>query len=105
MTPRIGLALGGGAAAGIAHVPVLQGFDDLGVKPNVIVGTSIGALIGALYASGVSGDDLADHIRIIGRRPIRSLMKRSRSCSRNALRIALRALPVLAISSHVACGV
>lgn len=56
--PRIGLALGGGGARGMAHIPVLQAFDDLGVKPAAVAGTSIGALFGAGYASGMSGDDL-----------------------------------------------
>ena len=45
--PRIGLALGGGAAHGFAHIPILEGFDELGVKPAMIVGTSMGAVVGA----------------------------------------------------------
>lgn len=59
--PRIGLALGGGGARGMAHVPVLQALDDLGVRPAAIAGTSIGALIGAGYASGMTGDELQDY--------------------------------------------
>lgn len=51
--PRIGLALGGGGARGIAHIHALHAFDDLGVKPHRIAGTSIGALIGAAYAAGM----------------------------------------------------
>lgn len=39
---RIGLALGGGGARGLAHIPVLEAFDDLGLKPHRISGTSIG---------------------------------------------------------------
>ncbi|MGI9522860.1 MAG: patatin-like phospholipase family protein [Hyphomicrobiaceae bacterium] len=54
----IALALGGGAAKGIAHIPVLEGFDELGVRPTVIAGTSIGAIIGACYASGMSGKEI-----------------------------------------------
>jgi NTE family protein len=53
--PRIGLALGGGGAKGLAHIPVLETLDSMGVKPHAIAGTSIGAVIGALYASGQSG--------------------------------------------------
>ena len=53
--PRIGLALGGGAAKGIAHIAMLEVFDDLGLKPSIIAGTSIGAIVGANYASGMSG--------------------------------------------------
>jgi NTE family protein len=51
-TPRIGLALGGGSARGLAHIPILEVFDELGLKPSVICGCSIGALIGAGYAAG-----------------------------------------------------
>ncbi len=52
--PRIGLALGGGSARGLAHIPMLEAFDELGLKPAVIAGCSIGALIGAGYASGMT---------------------------------------------------
>lgn len=51
---KIGLALGGGGARGFVHIPVLQTLDDLGVKPAHISGTSMGAIIGAIYASGTS---------------------------------------------------
>jgi NTE family protein len=57
---RIGLALGGGGARGFGHIPVLEVLDELGLKPSIIAGTSIGAVIGACYASGLSGRDLAD---------------------------------------------
>jgi NTE family protein len=53
--PRLGLALGGGGARGFAHIPVLELLDELDLKPSIIAGTSIGALIGALYASGTEG--------------------------------------------------
>lgn len=52
------LALGGGAAKGLAHIPVLEALDDLGIKPRKIAGTSMGAIIGACYAGGMSGRDL-----------------------------------------------
>lgn len=64
-TPRIGLALGGGGARGLAHIAMLEAFDELGVRPDIIAGTSIGALYGAAYASGISGKDLRDHTRLI----------------------------------------
>jgi NTE family protein len=54
----IGLALGGGGAKGLAHVAVLRTLDAMGVRVSAISGTSIGAIIGAGYASGKSGDDL-----------------------------------------------
>lgn len=59
--PRIGLALGGGGARGLAHIPALEAFDELGVKPDIIAGTSIGAIYGAAYASGIPGKDLKAH--------------------------------------------
>ncbi len=57
--PRIGLALGGGAARGFAHIGVIQVLEENGLKPDLIVGTSAGSLVAALYASGKSGADLA----------------------------------------------
>jgi NTE family protein len=57
---QIGLALGGGGARGMAHILVLEVFDELGLKPSVIAGTSIGAIIGAGYASGISGRELRE---------------------------------------------
>jgi NTE family protein len=53
--PRIGLALGSGGAGGLAHILMLEAFDELGIRPHHIAGTSIGAIIGALYAAGVPG--------------------------------------------------
>lgn len=55
---RIGLALGGGGARGLAHVVVLEAFDELGIRPHAIVGTSIGAVIGVLYCAGQSAAEL-----------------------------------------------
>jgi NTE family protein len=57
--PRIGLALGGGAARGFAHIGVIQALEDSGIRPDLVVGTSAGSLVAALYASGKSGADLA----------------------------------------------
>ena len=57
---RIGLALGGGGARGMVHVLVCEAFDELGLKPALIAGTSIGAIIGAGYAAGFSGRDMRD---------------------------------------------
>lgn len=59
---KIGLALGGGGARGFAHIPILEAFDELGVKPWCIAGTSIGAIMGALYAAGHSGRAIAQMI-------------------------------------------
>ncbi len=66
----IGLALGGGGARGLVHVEVLRILDEYGLKPKVISGASIGAIIGALYCSGNSGSDIRKytdkHLRISG---------------------------------------
>lgn len=53
--PSIALALGGGGARGLAHILVLEVLDELGIKPRMIAGTSIGALVGAAYALGLPG--------------------------------------------------
>jgi NTE family protein len=63
----IGLALGAGGARGFAHIPVLEAFDELGLKPAIIAGTSIGALVGACYAAGVSGRELRDYVNALFR--------------------------------------
>lgn len=58
--PSVGLALGSGGAGGLAHIAMLRVFDDLGVEPAVIAGSSIGAVIGVLYAAGLSADEVYD---------------------------------------------
>lgn len=55
---RIGLALGGGAARGFAHVGVIQELEAAGIRPDLVVGTSAGSLVAALYASGRTGAQL-----------------------------------------------
>ena len=57
--PRIGLALGGGAARGFAHIGVIQVLEEAGIRPDLVVGTSAGSLVAALYAAGRSGTELA----------------------------------------------
>jgi len=59
--PSVALALGGGGARGLAHILMLEVFDELGLKPKVIAGTSIGALFGAAYASGLSARLIRAH--------------------------------------------
>src|SRR3954466_13143977 len=61
---RTALVLSGGGAKGIAHIGVLRVLDSLGVRPDLIVGTSIGAIVGALYASGYSGRELDSLARV-----------------------------------------
>ena len=59
--PRIGVALGGGSARGLTHIPYIEAMDELGLRPAVISGTSIGALIGAGWAAGMTGKELREH--------------------------------------------
>ena len=57
-TPTWGLALGGGAARGFAHVGVLQVLEENGLRPTVVTGTSAGSLVAAMYATGMKGAEL-----------------------------------------------
>ena len=59
---RIGLALGGGGARGLAHIGVLRVLDSEKIPIDLIVGTSIGALVGGTYASGISPDELQKRV-------------------------------------------
>jgi NTE family protein len=56
--PRIGLALGGGAAKGFAHVGVIAVLEQAGIEPSLVVGTSAGSLVAAFYASGMNATQL-----------------------------------------------
>jgi NTE family protein len=60
--PSVALALGGGGARGLAHLLMLEVFDELGVRPKAIAGTSIGAIFGAAYASGLSAREIRAHV-------------------------------------------
>lgn len=55
---KVGLALGGGGARGVAHLAYLKALDEIGIRPSVISGTSSGAIVGALYAGGKGPDDI-----------------------------------------------
>jgi len=57
-TPTVGIALGAGGANGLAHILMLEALDEMGIRPHRIAGSSIGAVIGALYASGMSGKQI-----------------------------------------------
>jgi NTE family protein len=58
--PKVGIALGGGFARGIAHVGVLKVFEEEGIPIDFVAGTSVGAVVGALYCSGVSAKELEE---------------------------------------------
>lgn len=61
-SPRIALALGGGGARGLAHLAVLEAFDEAGIRPVAVAGTSIGAIIGAAWAAGHPAAQLRRHV-------------------------------------------
>jgi NTE family protein len=56
--PRVALVLGSGGPRGFAHIGVLKALEDAGVRPDVIIGSSVGSMVGALYAAGLSARDL-----------------------------------------------
>lgn len=60
---RWGLALGGGGARGVTHVGVLKALEESGIRPSVIAGTSIGAIVGGFYAGGLSPEELLKYFR------------------------------------------
>ncbi|EKF41214.1 patatin [Nitratireductor indicus C115] len=63
--PSFALALGGGGARGLAHLHVIEVLDELGIRPRVIAGSSIGALMGAGLAAGITGKEIHAHARAI----------------------------------------
>ena len=58
--PKVVVVLSGGGAKGIAHIPFIQTLDSLGIVPDLVVGTSMGSIVGGLYAMGYSGDSIAN---------------------------------------------
>lgn len=73
MKPRIGLALGGGGARGFAHIAYIQVLDEIGIRPCILSGTSMGAIVAAFYASGYSGKDMEILAHGLGFRQIQKL--------------------------------
>jgi NTE family protein len=65
-TGKVGLALGGGGARGLAHIGILRVFEEEDSPVDMIAGTSVGALIGALYAAGVSSSELEEMTQEVG---------------------------------------
>jgi NTE family protein len=59
--PSFAVALGGGGARGLAHIHVIETFDELGIRPTAISGSSIGAIMGAAMAAGMTGKDIREH--------------------------------------------
>jgi NTE family protein len=88
----VGLALGGGGVRGLAHALVLEALDEMGCRPVIIAGTSIGAIMGALYASGMPGKTIRENIQknIVSRRhPWSDLFKRREDFLKVARTVAL----------------
>ena len=77
------LALGGGGARGLAHIAAIEAFDEMGVRPVAIAGTSIGALVGAAYAAGMRGKDIHHYVVTLAHSPgeIRRRLMKARAGS------------------------
>lgn len=67
MSKTVALALGGGGARGVAHIVALEAFDEMGVKPVALAGTSVGAVIAAAYAAGMSGKAIHHYVTAMTR--------------------------------------
>ncbi len=67
--PRIGLALSAGGAKGAAFIPFLKALEDMDIRPSIIAGASVGAMIGGFYAAGVSPGKSFSIIQSLGRAP------------------------------------
>lgn len=63
--PSFAVAFGGGGARGLAHINVIEVLDELGIRPTMIAGSSIGAIMGAGMASGMTGTDIRDYAHSI----------------------------------------
>ncbi len=68
---KLGLALGGGGARGFAHLGAIKAFEENGIEFSFIAGTSVGSLVGALYASGLKSDELIEISRKIQKKDIK----------------------------------
>jgi NTE family protein len=68
--PKIALVLGGGGLKGFAHIGVIAALEEKGITPTVLAGTSIGSLICAARAGGMSTEDMTDHAKALRRRDL-----------------------------------
>ena len=74
-TPKVALVLSGGGAKGLAEIPLLEALENEGIRPDIILGTSMGALIGSLYAAGYTPKQIRqtllsmDFMTILNERP------------------------------------
>ena len=70
MSKTLGLALGAGGARGIAHVGFMKALDEAGIKPDYIAGCSMGAIVGGVYANGMTPADMEEWVHSIKKRDI-----------------------------------
>ena len=69
-TPSVAVAFGCGGARGLAHIHIIEALDELGIRPVAIAGSSIGAIMGAAMAAGMSGAEIRDYtLATVGNRP------------------------------------
>ena len=61
-SPTVAVAFGGGGARGLAHIHVIEALDEMGIRPVMLAGSSIGAIMGAAMASGMSGQEIRDYV-------------------------------------------
>lgn len=71
----LGLVLGGGGAKGYAHIGVIKVLEEFGIKPDIVVGTSMGALIGGFYVAGFNSNKMEEIALKIDRKKKRMLFK------------------------------
>jgi NTE family protein len=80
--PSFAVAFGGGGARGLAHIHVMEALDELGIRPTAIAGSSIGAIMGAGMAAGMTGKDVHAYARsVLSRREVAARMWRARPSS------------------------
>ncbi|MEM1315083.1 MAG: patatin-like phospholipase family protein [Pseudomonadota bacterium] len=75
MGPSVSVALSGGGAAAFGHVPVLEALDDLGIRPAAIAGASMGAVLAAAYAAGMSGAEIRAHLLDMAASPLAAVRR------------------------------
>ncbi len=63
MTKKLGFALSGGGSRGVAHIGFIKAMEESGIKPDYIAGTSMGSVVGACYASGMSADQMMQEVQ------------------------------------------
>ena len=83
-SPTVAVAFGGGGARGLAHIHVIEALDELGIRPVAITGSSIGAIMGAGMAAGMSGAEIRDFTLSTVGRPRESRISRA---ERRAIRV------------------